>query len=264
MDKAPAPWHISAKVLNEHLIIMGLQGTFKVRVSSNWISIKPGTVLWIPPGTERELVSNKDSSRQQHFKVRYNHIIDPTNSTFLGIDKPFLLKAEGRSLSPIFKMLIDVYRIPGKWNTLKLHSLLNLLWISFQNLPELNRQTGNRSKNSKSTGIDDYKLKLINELLDNESYRQFSPRELASACGLSADYFSRIFKERFRISVRQFLKEERMRKIGEMITETDKPIKEIILLFGFNSESLFFRQFYNFHGCTPGEMRNGLIHKKIL
>ncbi|MFP3042579.1 helix-turn-helix domain-containing protein [Treponema primitia] len=89
-----------------------------------------------------------------------------------------------------------------------------------------------------------------------ENYtRKISLQEIASAAGLSAPYFSTIFKEEMGKNLSSYLNHLRVEKAGHMLMETDLTLNEIALSCGFEDQSWFSKIFKSFIGISPGKYR---------
>ena len=85
--------------------------------------------------------------------------------------------------------------------------------------------------------------------------RKLSLEEIAKASGLSAPYFSTIFKEEMGENLSSYLNRLRVQRTVTMLTETGKPLREIAKLCGFEDQSWFSKIFKSFTGTSPGKFR---------
>jgi AraC-like DNA-binding protein/ligand-binding sensor protein len=89
-----------------------------------------------------------------------------------------------------------------------------------------------------------------------ENYtRKISLREIAGASGLSAPYFSTIFKEEMGESLSNYLNRIRIEKAAAMLAETDKTLNETADECGFEDQSWFSKIFKHYTGVSPGKYR---------
>jgi YesN/AraC family two-component response regulator len=89
-----------------------------------------------------------------------------------------------------------------------------------------------------------------------ENYtRKISLKEIALASGLSAPYFSTIFKEEMGENLSNYLNRLRVEKAASMLLATDIPISEVASACGFEDQSWFSKIFRNNTGLTPGKYR---------
>lgn len=89
-----------------------------------------------------------------------------------------------------------------------------------------------------------------------ENYtRKISLQEIAGAAGLSAPYFSTVFKEEMGENLSGYLNRLRVEKAGLMLTETDLTLFEIASSCGFEDQSWFSKIFKTYAGISPGKYR---------
>jgi AraC-like DNA-binding protein len=90
-----------------------------------------------------------------------------------------------------------------------------------------------------------------------ENYtRKVSLQEIAAAAGLSAPYFSTIFKEEMGENLSGYLNRLRVDKAAGMLTETNLALSEIASFCGFEDQSWFSKIFKNYTGMSPGKYRD--------
>jgi len=89
-----------------------------------------------------------------------------------------------------------------------------------------------------------------------ENYtRKISLEEIAKASGLSAPYFSTIFKEEMGENLSSYLNRLRIERAASLLTESVKPLNKIAGLCGFEDQSWFSKLFKCYTGMTPGKYR---------
>jgi len=89
-----------------------------------------------------------------------------------------------------------------------------------------------------------------------ENYtKKIGLREIACAAGLSASYFSSIFKDEMGENLSNYLNRLRVEKAAAMLTSTNIPISKIAEACGFEDQSWFSKIFKNNTGFTPGKYR---------
>jgi AraC-like DNA-binding protein/ligand-binding sensor protein len=89
-----------------------------------------------------------------------------------------------------------------------------------------------------------------------ENYtRKISLQEIAEASGLSAPYFSTIFKEEMGENLSSYLNRLRVDKASRMLLETDLSLSEIAGSCGFEDQSWFSKIFKSYSGMSPGKYR---------
>jgi YesN/AraC family two-component response regulator len=89
-----------------------------------------------------------------------------------------------------------------------------------------------------------------------ENYtRKISLQEIARASGLSAPYFSTVFKEEMGENLSNYLNRLRVEKASAMLIETDLSLGEISGNCGFEDQSWFSKIFKYYAGISPGKFR---------
>ncbi|MCL2230125.1 MAG: helix-turn-helix domain-containing protein [Treponema sp.] len=90
--------------------------------------------------------------------------------------------------------------------------------------------------------------------------RKISLKEIADASGLSAPYFSTVFKDEMGENLSNYLNRLRVEKAAAMLVTTNLPINEIAFACGFEDQSWFSKIFKGNTGFTPGKYREIGIH----
>jgi AraC-like DNA-binding protein/ligand-binding sensor protein len=96
-----------------------------------------------------------------------------------------------------------------------------------------------------------------------ENYtRKVSLQEIAEASGLSAPYFSTVFKDEMGENLSNYLNRLRVEKAIVMLSETNQAVSEIAQACGFDDQSWFSKIFKSFTGMSPGKYREqgGLLN----
>ena len=103
-------------------------------------------------------------------------------------------------------------------------------------------------------------LRKAERYIWNNYTRKLSLKEIASASGLSAPYFSTVFKEEMGENLSNYLNKLRVEKAAAMLVTTNTAISEIAIACGFEDQSWFSKIFKNNTGYTPGKYRELGIH----
>jgi YesN/AraC family two-component response regulator len=108
-------------------------------------------------------------------------------------------------------------------------------------------------------------LRKAERFIQENYSRKISLREIARVSGLSAPYFSTIFKEEMGENFSNYLNRLRVEKASRMLLDTNFSLSEIAGSCGFEDQSWFSKIFKLFTGVSPGKYRsrNGGIIKEI-
>ncbi|MBQ9760419.1 MAG: helix-turn-helix domain-containing protein [Clostridia bacterium] len=84
---------------------------------------------------------------------------------------------------------------------------------------------------------------------------------LAGKCFYNPSYFSRVFKDRFEMSLTEYINRRRIEHALRLLEETTLSGEEIAARAGFSSKSSFYRVFTKHTGCSPSEYRQTKVKK---
>jgi len=97
--------------------------------------------------------------------------------------------------------------------------------------------------------------KAENFIMENYT-KKISLKEIAAVAGLSAPYFSTIFKEEMGENLSKYLNRLRVEKASRLLLETDMSLGEIAACCCFEDQSWFSKIFKAYTGISPGKYRN--------
>jgi AraC-like DNA-binding protein len=90
-----------------------------------------------------------------------------------------------------------------------------------------------------------------------ENYtRKVSLQEVADISGLSAPYFSTVFKEEMGENLSSYLNRLRVDRAVDLLMETELSLSEIADSCGFEDQSWFSKIFKIYTGMSPGKYRD--------
>jgi AraC-like DNA-binding protein/ligand-binding sensor protein len=98
-------------------------------------------------------------------------------------------------------------------------------------------------------------LKRAEKFIQMNFSRKLSLNEIAAASGLSAPYFSTIFKKEMGENLSTYLNRLRVEKARRLLVETDLPLSKISLSCGFEDQSWFSKIFKSYSGINPAKYR---------
>ena len=98
-------------------------------------------------------------------------------------------------------------------------------------------------------------LKAMQYIQEKYWNPQLSLTQLGDELNISPYYLSRLFKERYGMSISDFLAKVRIQKAKEQLCSTNDNICVIAEECGFFSSNVFIRVFKKWEGITPGAYR---------
>lgn len=108
---------------------------------------------------------------------------------------------------------------------------------------------------SASVASQQERLGKIVDLLKKDPARDYSLDSLADAAGMSRTVFHRLFTQTYGGSPLALVRELRLKRAEELLTQTDLPIKTITARLGYRSRSHFWKIFRDTHGIDPEQFR---------
>ena len=115
-------------------------------------------------------------------------------------------------------------------------------------------------KNTPITHLDEIgkNLTLQREILsyiDRKYMNKISLKEISDNFHMSEKYFSRYFKNCFKITFVEYVNSVRLEKAASLLSTTDLSVTEIALQCGYTNISYFIRSFKKFFGTSPHVFR---------
>ena len=95
----------------------------------------------------------------------------------------------------------------------------------------------------------------LSEYIETNLCTQLSLSALAAKCFYNPSYFSRIFKERFGMTLMEYIHRKRLELAMQLLTESDLSIDEISLQVGYSDRRSLSHSFSKYMNTTPSEYR---------
>jgi AraC-like DNA-binding protein len=98
-------------------------------------------------------------------------------------------------------------------------------------------------------------LRRVTEYMDSHLCEELALESLAAHAGLSTSHFARAFKQSVGVPPHRYLLEQRVKKAGDLLKQTQEPLTAIAQSLGFADQSHFSRSFHWLVGLAPSEFR---------
>lgn len=95
----------------------------------------------------------------------------------------------------------------------------------------------------------------VSEYIRNNLDKNLNLKTLSALFRISLPVLQAGFKDKFNLTVHQYIMAKRMERAYRLIIKTDKPIKVIFQSVGFKSLSTFTNQFTKVYQMPPSELR---------
>lgn len=100
-----------------------------------------------------------------------------------------------------------------------------------------------------------YVQEIKNCIKLNYTNADFNVEAISKIVHVSHSYLCKIFKKETSQTIKNYLTDCRMNEAMKLITETDKPVKDVAYLVGYNDELNFMKSFKRYFGKTATEFR---------
>jgi AraC-like DNA-binding protein/quercetin dioxygenase-like cupin family protein len=106
--------------------------------------------------------------------------------------------------------------------------------------------------------------RALSDYIDENLDTKLTLSLLASKCFYNPSYFSRTFKEKFGMTLTEYINRKRVASASKLLLESDMSVDEISERVGFSDRSSFYHTFSKIMGTTPSEYRGkNLLNVKI-
>ena len=95
----------------------------------------------------------------------------------------------------------------------------------------------------------------LSEYIDENPEAELTLSALAGKCFYNPSYFSRVFKEKFGMSLSAYVNRKRLERAIRLLCETELSVDEISARTGFSDRRNFYHAFAKYVGGTPSEYR---------
>lgn len=102
----------------------------------------------------------------------------------------------------------------------------------------------------------DNTLYRIIEYVLNHYREPLRAAEVAAELGISTSYLARIFSRQIHMNFNEYVNRLRIQEAESLLSTTDRPITDVMLEVGFESQTTFNRVFRQEHGISPRQYRN--------
>lgn len=97
---------------------------------------------------------------------------------------------------------------------------------------------------------------IINYYIQDNIDRQINLLEISNYVGLSIGYLNSLFKNETKTTINQAIINERLELACRHLKQTDRQIKDIATILGYNDVNYFYFQFKKRYGITPSAYRH--------
>jgi len=236
-------WELSRRTIPEHLLHYIVSGGYLVSAGSKTFFLKPHSLLWISPGVE-QFIKMPGNIKETHVLFWRFSISGKENYRF---EEDFLVLEKQALLLPLLRQLLPENRLASTYEKYHQKCLVGEL------LARVFNQADGHIENQR--GLKPHQRQLALRFIGQNTRRRYNIAELAKFLSLNTDYFSRQFRESFKITPQAYIKQQRIQGAAVLLSETNLTISEIAFEFGYEDIYFFSRQFKEVRGVSPSQWR---------
>ena len=245
--KAQRPHTKSRSGLDSYLFFIVLSGSGELQYNDITYTLKPNDCIFIDCKQPYAHITSDDLWKLKwvHFDGQsmpavYNKYVSRGGEPAFSVEQP----------EQYINLLDDIFTIASSDDYIrdmkineKLSSLLTLIMSKSWN-PGKAQSAPKRSE-----------LSAIKAWLDNNYSTRVSLDELANQFYIDKYYLSKIFKEKYGITINTYVSQKRITAAKQLLRFSDKTIEQVGCEIGITDTNYFTRLFRKIEGITPGEYR---------
>ncbi len=233
-------------IVNRHhgyIIAFLLRGTYRLQHDQQELTLQPNRVMIIPPGVLRQY---KDGDGYHKFIFVLDGVLVREIFSSWGLNRYMTLEA---NIPEILKIHRNLFRNMSRQREEAMPEMIGncmkLLALCAQSLPENN--------NGELSQVDRMRFRL-----EQECAHSALLATLAAEMKMPPATMRRIFQDKFGISPKQYQLNCRMRMALDLLGTTNKSIKEIAYLTGFQNQYYFSNALKHKFSRSPSELRRAM------
>ena len=269
--------HMTRRMDNETVLILGIKNTALIEVEGKILEVKPGRVILLPAGyihKGTEPITEAVSYYWLHFsqcvkleeELRYylpkkitekealSYYSSPSYACESLQDSIILPQEMDLSNAELFTNLFNkILQVNNKqtYSSLVYRNLVQKLLLDLYG--ECFRTEHIEQKGTAAQALVHKALLMIEDELSNANA---SVKYFADRLSVNADYLGRIFKDAMNVSLWQYLSKRRVELSCSRLRETSDSIEKICADCGFGSRRQFYDEFKKYTGKTPAVYRS--------
>lgn len=228
-------------------------------------TIQKGALILIPPDTPYQFESQIDLEG-----IDVSFSLNMTSHPFIqklfnGVKRDQLFVLPDRNRTAAILLWVSILKLGSSDNTIYLKNNIDSLAITlfWSILKDFEKEilSRNTKQVESSTSNLVYQAKLF--IIDNLS-KSMTLKDIADHLHISERHLSRLFNQELGQSFTTFIRKERIRKAGILLSDSNIPIKDIAEQTGFSSVHYFTNVFSSEMDMPPGQFRERFRHQNLI
>lgn len=236
-------WQVGPRRLDDHLIYLVLDEAAAGHVAGQPLRLEPHNLIWLSPGIAHRFELADRARPMTLYHLRFRLTVDDAD---LLVAPRWSIIEDGREVRHEIDAIVHELRGDLPHGLTRCRGLLAAMTATLFRL---------RQNADQPPALDARQRRLIRQFVRDHLDTWPSPADLADAVGLSADYFTRLFRKTFSAPPRRWLMAERIRAAAALLAESNLTVTEVARRFGYKSVYLFSRQFKQITGRSPRAYR---------
>ncbi len=262
----PAGTHFPKRVVRFYELELITGGSGTIITNGETTRVSKGDIFLRVPGTVVEGYSGYyfiviafdaiyDASHKKLYDTSTPYWAEDDNEMLedsgLFKDVPYKIKTFSYELESLFHMIFNEFlkNHQSCQLILKSHimSIFNILLNSYMN--------SNSKINTRSFRNNYDIIKNSQEYIDNNLEKEFVLSDLADMCGISKNFYCKIFKGIVGLSPFDYITQSRVNAAKKLLTTTNIKISDISRMCGINDITYFYKIFKKYVNTTPANFR---------
>ncbi len=233
-------------------------GEYLLETESERITVPPGHLIVVPPGTGHFTVLRDDLAKYvMAFSLEK---AESENQGFCAIYKSLLESVAMRPL-PVSAALIEkaaeVQEMEIPFTAAEYCRCMRIALAGMEQLfSEINEQAAEKLFGKDVAGEGEFSV-LLNLYVGDQEY---SMEEIAERLGYSPRHLARVIQRKYGMSLAEYRNKQRCEEAKRLLRHTKKPMDAIAAEVGFKSPEAMRQAFKRWEGTTPARYRKN--HKK--
>ncbi|MEX0775463.1 MAG: AraC family transcriptional regulator [Phycisphaeraceae bacterium] len=247
---APPSWKVDMAGLDSDLLYYIASGSFDAGVGPVRLTVTPGSLLWCAQGQALDF-RRRDAQPLVLLRFRLNAY---RGRRSLGLAPPQVYRRRARGIGAWFERIIDEVADPIPTSELHLRGLLLCLMTEVVRLPAEDGSeaaaTAEGDEAAAARTLTAAQCRAVERYGQEHLPHWPKVAQLAQAARLSPDYFSRLFRQTYGHSARDYVVRQRIGLARLYLAQSTHTIAEIAQLLGYRDVFYFSRQFKQVTGAT--------------
>ena len=239
-------WHAYNVLIDESKLFYITEGACIIRCNDEEIFCKKGDVVLVPSGLKHDYYLPENGYCEKYWLMF--RFTSQEDGFFDGYELPIRFFSGNKDVEKLFKVAIEPTE--NKASAIRqANAIFSIISYYLEHCSAV-------EKDPEKDAVD----RVIHYIYNNLS-TPITLKNLAHITHFSPNYFVRAFKQRTGLSPMKMLSSARLDKAKYLLSNTNKPITEIMESVGYTDTSYFSKSFKSYTGFSPRAYRASTVKK---